>query len=119
MGPQPGDALPVTYELSPVEGGSWQCTMKVNRRCSELLWEGGAEKCFVGEIYRSKRLAQQSAAGKFWQDADVLKKAENLPPSKRHVLRLSTSEDYKNRQHAANEAKRNARLAWKNAQNAR
>ena len=45
--------------------------------------------------------------------------SRNLPPSKRHVLRLSTSEEYKNRQHAANEAKRNARLAWKNAQNAR
>eukprot|EP00435_Cladocopium_sp_Y103_P044479 s2619_g12.t1 len=93
VAPQPGTGLPVTYDTSPVNGGptkpggGFQCTLRISNCCAELLWgkQSAEGRCFVGEIQQSRRLAELSAAEKFWQDADVLKKAENLPPSNREA----------------------------------
>lgn len=118
VAPRPGEPLPVTYDTSPVKGGGFQCILRPNRRCSKLLWDS-TERCFVGEIREERRSAEQSAAEKFWQDADVLKKAETLPPSKREMDKLKTTMDYKNHQKKRNQERRIDRLAEKRARNAR
>jgi hypothetical protein len=119
LGPIPHDSVAVNYETyltSPANGGERQCRMRRDRCCNELLWgKRGVEKCFVGDIRRSRKEAKLAAAEKFWQDRDVLKKAESLPPSKRQVGKVACTNDYLARRHL----RRSARLAAQKAQNAR
>lgn len=124
MGVKPGEAPKLTYESSHTVSSSnesqWKCTLKVNRSCGALLWgDENAERRFVGEICRNKRLAEDSAAEKFWLDPDVRKKAKTLPPSNRQKERVRSHKILENKRKAAEEKRRKARVAKQKARKAR